>query len=86
MYYLYILQSEKNSRYYVGSTNDLGRRLLEHNSGKTASLKYVRPVKLVFQKEFPTLLEARRAEQKLKKYKSRTIIERIIESGMMQGP
>jgi hypothetical protein len=29
--YIYILQSLKNQRFYIGSTNDLERRVVEHN-------------------------------------------------------
>ena len=32
MWYLYILESKKNGRNYIGSTQDLKRRMLEHNS------------------------------------------------------
>jgi putative endonuclease len=35
MFYVYILYSEKLDKYYVGSTNDLLRRLNDHNRGKT---------------------------------------------------
>jgi putative endonuclease len=81
MGYLYILQSQKNKRYYIGSTNDLERRLAEHNSGKTKSLRYLLPVTLVYSKNYPTLLDARAIERKLKSYKSRTILERIVSEG-----
>ncbi|MFA6376520.1 MAG: GIY-YIG nuclease family protein [Candidatus Paceibacterota bacterium] len=33
MHYVYILQSQKDNSYYVGSTGDLQRRLNEHNNG-----------------------------------------------------
>ncbi|MBP6931719.1 MAG: GIY-YIG nuclease family protein [Candidatus Pacebacteria bacterium] len=33
MYYTYIIQSEKDNTYYYGHTDDLKKRLLEHNSG-----------------------------------------------------
>ena len=78
MYFVYILQNEKNGRYYVGSTGDLNRRILEHNSGKTKSLKYLIPLKIVFKKEFNEKLKARQIEKKLKKLKSRKILEKII--------
>ncbi|MDO8443076.1 MAG: GIY-YIG nuclease family protein [bacterium] len=78
MYYLYILQSQKNKRFYIGSTNNIERRIMEHNSGKTKSLVYLRPLSLAFKKEFGTLKEARSAEIKLKKFKNRNIIERVI--------
>lgn len=78
MFFLYILQSEKSGRYYIGCTNDLSRRLIEHNAGKTASLKNLRPLKLVFQQEYREASLARRMELRLKKLKSRVILDRII--------
>ena len=78
MGYLYILQSEKNGRYYIGSTNNLKRRLAEHNSGTTPSLTNLLPMRLVFKKVYDNLQEARKMELHLKKLKSRSIIERII--------
>ena len=87
MYFLYILQSIKNNRYYIGSTNNLERRLIEHNCGKTRSLKYLRPLEIVFQKEFEKETDARLMERKLKKFKSRTIIESIIkDQEIRMGP
>lgn len=79
MNFIYILVSEKNGKFYIGSTNNLERRLGEHNFGKTKSIKNLRPLKLVFKKEFESLLEARQMEIKLKKSKNRTIIERIVK-------
>ena len=78
MYYLYIAQSKKNGRYYIGSTNEPDRRIIEHNAGKTKSLRYLRPLKIVFSKWYSTSVEARAMEFKLKKSKSRVIIEQIV--------
>ncbi|MDO8482220.1 MAG: GIY-YIG nuclease family protein [bacterium] len=78
MSFVYILQSEKNGRYYIGSTDNLARRLEEHQRGKTLSLKNLVPVRLVFSKEYATMSDARGIEAKLKRFKSRKIIERII--------
>ncbi|MBI5005268.1 MAG: GIY-YIG nuclease family protein [Candidatus Lloydbacteria bacterium] len=33
MFYAYVIKSKKNDRLYYGSTNDLKRRMSEHNSG-----------------------------------------------------
>ena len=71
----------KNNRYYIGSTNNLVRRLFEHENGLAPSTKNVLPVKLVFFQECNNLTEARRLEYQLKKKKSRIIIEKIIEDG-----
>ncbi|KUK51051.1 MAG: GIY-YIG nuclease family protein [bacterium] len=47
-YYVYILQSEKDRRFYVGMTNDLKRRIKEHNSAKVLSTRYRIPLKLIY--------------------------------------
>jgi len=67
--YVYILQSEKTNRFYIGSTIDPIKRLKEHQSGKTKSLKRFLPVKLVFSQKYESLLIARKIELKLKKLK-----------------
>ena len=39
MWYVYVLRSTIDKNLYIGSTNDLRRRLTEHNSGKVDSTK-----------------------------------------------
>ncbi|KKT90190.1 MAG: hypothetical protein UW92_C0042G0007 [Candidatus Jorgensenbacteria bacterium GW2011_GWA2_45_13] len=73
-----------NSRYYIGSTGDLKRRLEEHKKGKTKATRHIRPVQLVFHQEFKSLIKARRAEQKLKNFKSAKILKKIIKDGMIK--
>ena len=48
MYYVYLLLSEKDGKFYTGSTNDLKRRLQEHNSGNVRSTYNRRPLKLIY--------------------------------------
>lgn len=76
---VYILQSLVNNRYYIGSTNDLVRRLEEHNKENSKYTKLTRPFKLVFSQEFRDLEMARRVEYKLKRQKSKKLIEKIIK-------
>lgn len=78
--HLYILRSKKNGIYYIGSTNNKDRRLDEHNLGKNKSTKNKCPWEMVFSKEFKTLQEARKAEIKLKRLKSRKIVDKIVEN------
>ncbi len=47
MYYVYILLSEKDKKFYIGFTSDLKRRLKEHNEGKNPSTKSRRAFKLL---------------------------------------
>jgi putative endonuclease len=65
MAWRYILECADGS-YYVGSTNDLERRIWEHNEGIGA--KYTarrRPVKLVYAAEFLSLAEAYEREKQV---------------------
>jgi predicted GIY-YIG superfamily endonuclease len=46
MWYVYILRSEVDKKLYIGSTNNINRRLNEHNSGKVDSTKNRAPLSL----------------------------------------
>ena len=48
MFYVYVLHSQKDGQLYTGYTSDLKRRLTEHNSGKTTSIKHRRPFDLIY--------------------------------------
>mgnify|MGYP002347011035 FL=1 len=68
MWYFYILQSQKNINYfYKGSTNDLQRRLQEHEQGLTVSNKAYRPFKLIYYEAYLTERAARERETAVKK-------------------
>ncbi len=48
MYYVYLLRSDgMSSHRYVGFTNDVGRRLAEHNAGKSKATRYGVPWRVV---------------------------------------
>ena len=80
---VYILRLN-NGQYYIGSTSNMHRRLTEHNSGKTKSTRYKLPAVLVFMQTFSTNVKARQIEAKLKKFKSRTVLETIIRDGLIK--
>jgi len=66
MFYLYILKSKNKNYNYVGVTNDLERRLKEHNIGLNKSTSPYKPFLLVYQENYKTLSEARKREWFLK--------------------
>jgi putative endonuclease len=68
-FYIYILQCSDNS-YYTGHTNELERRVHEHEFGisDTCYTFARRPLKLVFVQEFPNRPSAFLLEQKIKKW------------------
>jgi len=67
MYITYILYSSKIDRYYTGHTENLDRRLEEHNRGKTPFMAKGIPWKIVYSKEFETRKEAMKYERFIKK-------------------
>lgn len=66
-YFIYILECSDKT-YYAGCTNNLEKRLKQHNESKCGAryTKLRRPVKLKYTEEFKTLLEARRRESEIK--------------------
>lgn len=48
MYYVYVLQSLKDCKFYTGYTNNLKRRIKEHNDKTEISTKSRAPFKLVY--------------------------------------
>ena len=48
MYYTYVLQSEKDNKFYTGYTKDLKLRFEQHNNGLVDSTKKRRPLKLIY--------------------------------------
>ncbi|MDD3607810.1 MAG: GIY-YIG nuclease family protein [Candidatus Moranbacteria bacterium] len=46
-YYTYVLLSQKNKRLYIGSTENLEKRIERHNKGRVKSTKAGRPWKLL---------------------------------------
>ena len=78
MFYVYILMSEKNGRYYVGYSESPERRLFEHNSGKVKSTRPHRPWRKVYSESYLSETEAMRRELEIKAKKSRSYITWLI--------
>jgi putative endonuclease len=81
MNYLYVLKSERDGGRYIGSTNDLKRRIQEHNKGEVFSTRNRRPLKLFAVQYFDKLTDARLTEHKYKK--SRGLYEKAIRDGLL---
>ncbi|GAN33215.1 MAG: GIY-YIG nuclease family protein [Candidatus Brocadia sp. AMX2] len=65
-YYVYTLLSEKDGYYYVGYTNNLLKRMNEHNKGKVHSTKSRLPVILVYYEACLNQQDATKREKYLK--------------------
>jgi putative endonuclease len=69
-YFAYILRCADETL-YVGATNNLERRVKQHNRSKAGAhyTKIRRPVVLVHSEKFKTLLKARRRENEIKSWR-----------------
>ena len=66
MKYSYVLLSEKDGEFYIGSTGDLRERLRLHNKGQVRSTDYRRPLRLIYYEGCLSADDARRRERYLK--------------------
>ncbi len=71
MYFVYVLQSEVDGRLYKGMTNNLKKRIAQHNFGKNRSTKGFLPWCLVHQEVFDTAKSARAREKYFNPHYSR---------------
>ena len=66
MHYVYILHSKKDSKFYTGLTNDLKRRMKEHQSGNVKSTLNRRPLELIYYEACLNEDDAKQREMYLK--------------------
>ena len=65
-FYTYVLKSKKDGMFYTGSTNDLRRRIKEHQSGKMYATSKRTPLELVYYEACLNDHDARKREKYLK--------------------
>ena len=66
MFFVYVLKSKKENTTYIGFSEDVNKRLEEHNTGKTKLTKGKIPYELIYAEECATKTEARKRELRLK--------------------
>lgn len=80
MFYTYILQSKKDKELYVGCTDDLKKRLKEHNTGLVFSTKSKIPYDIIHYEAFIHKKDAFLREKWLKTGWGRNQIKKILEN------
>ena len=79
-YYVYLLLSEKDDNFYVGFTDNIKKRVLDHNSGKVKSTRNRRPFKLVYWEGCLNKKDALRREKYLKSTWGKRYIKNRIDN------
>ena len=80
MYFIYVLQSLKDRKLYVGYTTDLNQRIEKHNSGSVSSTKGRRPFKLIFFEGYQDKGDALRRESYLKTNEGKKMLRRMLRN------
>jgi len=84
MYYVYILQSNKDKKLYTGRTENLELRLEEHNLGKVKSTKNRRPLKLIYYEAYKDKQDAIDRELFLKSGRGREVIQKQLKNSILK--
>ena len=79
MFCIYILKSQKNKSYYVGSRKNIEGRLNQHNKGLVKSTKRYAPWDLAYFEYYDNLKKARKKELQIKSWKKRSAIENLMK-------
>ncbi len=77
MFTVYILLSEKDNNRYIGFTDDMERRLTEHNLGKVKYTKNRRPLKLIYIEQYENKSDAMKREKYFKTHSGRNFLDSI---------
>jgi putative endonuclease len=84
-YTVYILKSDSTSQFYIGHTDNLERRISEHNDPSCERTQYTKrhrgPWKCVYTERYETRSLAITREKQIKDKKSRKYIEYLIANG-----
>jgi putative endonuclease len=79
-HYVYILQSLKDGKYYIGSTSHVEKRLQFHNAGLQRSTKHRIPFKLVYTEKYDNKSQALKREKQIKSYKGGDAFKNLIDA------
>jgi putative endonuclease len=78
-YYVYILQSLRDNKYYIESASDVAARLNFHNAGLQRSTRNRIPFRLVLSEEYELKRAALKREKQIKSWKGGEAFKRLIE-------
>ncbi len=79
MFYTYVLKSLVAEKSYIGYTNDVERKLSEHNAGRYTDTRDFAPWKLIYKEPYNTIEEARKRGLYFRSSAGRGFIKNIWE-------
>ena len=85
MYYVYCLPSIRRNYMYVRLTNDIDRRVEQHQAGMNKTTRAYRPFELFYFEQFQTRAEARKREKYFKSGIGKEKLRNILKSRMQSN-
>jgi putative endonuclease len=79
-YYVYVLKSGKDKKFYTGYTNNLKLRFEQHRKGEVGSTKNRRPLKLIYYESCLNQQDATHREKYLKTYHGKSFLRKRLKS------
>ena len=80
MFYTYVLQSEKDNKFYCGYTKDLKLRFERHCRGQVESTKHRRPLLLIYYEACLSEEDALKRERYFKTYNGKRFLHKRLKS------
>lgn len=80
MYYVYLLQSERDDKIYTGYTEDLKRRVKQHFNGDVHTTHRMGEIRLVYYEAFINKKDARERENYLKTTKGKRTVRLMLKN------
>ncbi|OGL66292.1 hypothetical protein A3B21_02795 [Candidatus Uhrbacteria bacterium RIFCSPLOWO2_01_FULL_47_24] len=77
--YVYILRSEKDGKMYIGCTDNLQKRLREHNAGGSFATQTRIPLTLIYYEAYPHRKDAEQREKFFKTGWGRQYMQRALK-------
>ena len=79
MFFVYIIKSLKDESFYIGQTDDIEKRIEQHNQGLSKYTSKKMPWELVYKEEYTSREDAMKREYFLKKQRNRSFYNRLAE-------
>jgi len=80
MYYVYVLLSLQDKKFYIGFSEDIKKRLADHNAGRNTSTKPRRPFELIYYEAHLNKKDALRRETYFKTTKGKSVLKQILRT------
>jgi putative endonuclease len=80
MFFVYVLLSQKDNNFYIGFSEDITKRLTDHNAGRNTSTKSRRPLELIYYEAHLSKDDALRREAYFKTTKGKSTLKQILRT------